>query len=250
MSDLRELYQEVILDHGRHPRNQRELPQANRCAEGHNPLCGDKVDVFLLVEDGVIADVAFEGTGCAISMASASVMTEMLKGKSEAEAEAVFRDFHGMTTGEVDADTVARLGKLAVFSGVKDYPARVKCATLPWHTLQSALRHDCEKDSKPDPIEAAVIAALKTVFDPEIPVSIYDLGLIYDVDVSPEGLVLVEMTLTSPGCPVAEWLPEEVVRKVSAVDGVSACVADVVWEPEWTPEMMSEAAKLELNMFN
>ena len=248
MPDLRELYQEVILDHGRRPRNHRRLPAANRCAEGHNPLCGDKLDLFLLVEDGVIVDVSFEGDGCAISMASTSVMTEILRGKTEAQAEAVFRDFQGMTTGEADEETVARLGKLAVFSGVSGYPLRVKCATLPWHTLQSALDLEAPDNVRTETLREAIVAAIKTVFDPEIPVDIYELGLIYGVDVSPEGAVHIEMTLTSPGCPVAEWLPVEVERTVSAVDGVQACVVDVVWDPPWTPERLSEAARLELDM--
>lgn len=145
MSDLRDLYQEVVLDHNRRPRNFRKIEPASRRANGYNPLCGDKVTVYLKVENGMVTDVAFEGAGCAISTASASMMTESLKGKSEAHADQLFKNFHHLITGsgegEVDPEI---LGKLAVFSGVCDYPARVKCATLAWHTMQAALKDDEE----------------------------------------------------------------------------------------------------------
>ena len=136
MSDLRDLYQEVILDHNRAPRNFGPLPSANRKAEGHNPLCGDRVSVFLQVENDRIANIAFQGSGCAISTASASLMTEALKGKSVAEARGLFHGFHDLLTANGDADG---LGKLAVFAGVREYPIRIKCATLAWHAVQAAL---------------------------------------------------------------------------------------------------------------
>jgi nitrogen fixation NifU-like protein len=141
MSDLRELYQEVILDHSRQPRNFRRPDRANREAKGDNPLCGDKVAVFLTVEDGKVADVGFQGRGCAISMASASLMTEIIKGKSEAEARALFERFHDEMIGKSSCHGAAagELDKLTVLSGVRDYPMRVKCATLSWHTLMAAL---------------------------------------------------------------------------------------------------------------
>lgn len=135
--DLRELYQEVIFDHNRHPRNFRRIENADRIAEGHNPLCGDQLMVYLRMEDGIVADASFVGHGCAISTASASLMTEAVVGKSEAEVEALFRDFHAMLTEE---DAPERdLGKLGVLTGVKEFPVRVKCATLAWHTLHNAL---------------------------------------------------------------------------------------------------------------
>ena len=137
MSDLRELYQEVIFDHNRQPRNFGRPQGANRSAHGYNPLCGDKVTVYLRVEDGVIRDAAFEGSGCAISTASASLMTEALKGKTEAEAERLFEGFHDMVTG---SEAHAGLGKLEVLGGVREFPMRVKCATLAWHTLSAALK--------------------------------------------------------------------------------------------------------------
>ena len=140
MADLRELYQEVILDHHKRPRNCRRPDDANRRADGFNPLCGDKVSVFVRLEDGVVRDIAFQGSGCAISTASASMMTECLKGKSEAEAARIFERFHDLVTGKTPAGADhSELGKLAVFEGVRDYPMRVKCATLAWHTMRAAL---------------------------------------------------------------------------------------------------------------
>ena len=136
--DVRELYQEVILDHSRRPRNFGHPPACNREAKGYNPLCGDQICVYLEIADGIVKDVAFEGAGCAISMASASLMTEQMKGASEAEAERLFQRFHRLMTaeGEVEADGLERL---AVLSGVREFPVRVKCATLAWHTLKAAL---------------------------------------------------------------------------------------------------------------
>jgi nitrogen fixation NifU-like protein len=140
MSDLRELYQEVILDHSKRPRNFRRLEGANRTAEGYNPLCGDQITVYLHVEDDVIRDISFQGSGCAISKASASMMTTALKGKTTTEAESLFRAFHQMVTSDRSAPFDSpELGKLAVFSGVHEFPVRVKCATLAWHTLHAAL---------------------------------------------------------------------------------------------------------------
>ena len=145
MTDLRDLYQEVILDHNKSPHNYREMPDATRLALGHNPLCGDKLKLYVKVEGDRIADVAFQGSGCAISKASASIMTDTVKGKSLAEAETLYGKFHDLLTGppDVKADG-AGLGKLAVFSGVREFPARVKCATLAWHTLETALKNTQE----------------------------------------------------------------------------------------------------------
>jgi len=142
MSELDELYQEVILDHNKSPRNFREIVDANRRSEGYNPLCGDHVTVFVNLADGVIRDISFKGSGCAISKASASMMTTELKGKSEAEAERVFDTVHKMLTGEmgVEESDLERLGKLKILSGVCKFPARVKCASLAWHTMSAALK--------------------------------------------------------------------------------------------------------------
>ena len=138
-SDLRDLYQETILDHGKRPRNFHALQNSNRKAEGYNPLCGDRETVYLDLQGDVLRDISFEGAGCAISTASASMMTESLKGKSRGEAEALFQRFHELITGKSQSSGGPSLGKLEVFEGVREYPVRIKCATLPWHTMRSAL---------------------------------------------------------------------------------------------------------------
>ena len=140
MSDLDDLYQEVILDHNRSPRNFRAMAEANRKAEGFNPLCGDHVTVYVRLENGLIKDISFEGSGCAISKASASLMTAELKGKSEADARQLFDSVHRMLTGDTDQEAATdKVGKLAILSGVCKFPARVKCASLAWHTVNAAL---------------------------------------------------------------------------------------------------------------
>ncbi|MBN1960165.1 MAG: SUF system NifU family Fe-S cluster assembly protein [Deltaproteobacteria bacterium] len=146
MSSLRELYQEVILDHNKSPRNCKEIANATHHADGHNPLCGDKIKVYLVIEDNVIKDVSFIGSGCAISTASASLMTESLKGKSESEARHIFERMHTLLTDEHEPESIAGLGKLAVFAGVREFPMRVKCATLSWHTLMAALNRKGSED--------------------------------------------------------------------------------------------------------
>jgi nitrogen fixation NifU-like protein len=139
--DLQDLYQELILDHNRRPRNRGALDGADHQAEGYNPLCGDHVTVYLKLDGDVVREVRFEGSGCAISTASASLMTEAVKGKTLAEAKALFRRFHALVTGvgEAEEDGSPNLGKLTVFSGICHYPARVKCATLAWHTVNAAM---------------------------------------------------------------------------------------------------------------
>ena len=137
--DLRELYQEIILDHNKRPRNRGRVAAANREAEGHNPLCGDQVKLTMVTENGLVKDIAFEGQGCAISTASASLMTEAVKGKTIEEAEAIFREFQSMVTETGEASDHSSLGELEVFQGVREHPVRIKCATLAWHTLHAAL---------------------------------------------------------------------------------------------------------------
>ena len=140
MSELSELYQQVILDHNKKPRNFRKIERADHMAEGHNPLCGDQLTVYVNLRNDGVEDVSFEGSGCAISKASASMMTQAVKGKSKEQAEELFKEFHSMVTGELDEETEEnRLGNLKIFAGVRDFPVRVKCATLPWHTLHAAL---------------------------------------------------------------------------------------------------------------
>lgn len=141
--DLRELYQEVIIDHNRSPRNHHSMSDANTQANGFNPLCGDKLTVYAKLQDGLIADLSFVGVGCAISQASASLMTEALKGKTVDDAHGLFHRFHQMLTQD-DMSQLASMDKLTVLAGVKAYPARVKCATLAWHTLEAALNKELE----------------------------------------------------------------------------------------------------------
>jgi nitrogen fixation NifU-like protein len=140
MSELSELYQQVILDHNKKPRNFHKLEAGNRSAEGYNPLCGDQLTVYMQLEDEVVKDISFEGSGCAISKAAASMMTQSVKGKTKQEAETLFNEFHRMVTGELETDeTPHHLGRLTIFAGVRDFPARVKCASLSWHTMHAAL---------------------------------------------------------------------------------------------------------------
>ncbi len=142
MNELRDLYQEMILEHSRSPRNQRRIEETEHKAEGYNPLCGDEVTVFISLEGEVVQDISFVGSGCAISMASASILTEIVRGKTKSEAETLFEKFHLLVTGK--SSEALDLGKLQVFAGVSEFPARVKCATLAWHTFRSALEEPDE----------------------------------------------------------------------------------------------------------
>lgn len=145
-ADVKELYQQVIIDHSKRPRNFRPLDDADRRVDGYNPLCGDKITIFLKMDGEIIRDVSFQGTGCAISTASASLLTESMKGKTIADAEALFESFHNLVRGLAPPPR-EKLGKLGVFSGVCDYPTRVKCATLAWHTLRAALKERTAKNA-------------------------------------------------------------------------------------------------------
>ncbi len=143
MSSIKELYQEIILDHNRSPRNFRRMEEATRSVEGYNPLCGDHYRIYVKLDNGIIRDVSFDGAGCAISKASASVMSTVVKGKSVREAEQLFERFHRLVTGEpVSEEELEELGRLAAFAGVSEFPARVKCASLAWHTMHAALESD------------------------------------------------------------------------------------------------------------
>ncbi len=145
MSELNDLYQEVILDHNKNPRNFREIENADKTADGNNPLCGDALRVYVEMDDDKVKDVAFKGSGCAISKASASMMTQIVKGKTREEADVLFDEFHKMVTGELDVENDENnLGKLKIFAGVLEFPARVKCASLSWHTLHAALNNEEE----------------------------------------------------------------------------------------------------------
>lgn len=266
MLDVRDLYREAILDHNRKPRNFRKLEGANRTAEGYNPLCGDKVKVYLRIENDRVNDVGFEGAGCAISIASASMMTESVRGRTVPDVLTLFESFHALLTRETDAGSQpVDLGKLAVFSGVREFPIRVKCATLPWHTLRAAIESRPEavttesgQASQPASVPMAplnasdlrqhIIEALRTVYDPEIPVNLYDLGLIYDIAVEPSGAVTIRMTLTAPACPIADALLWQVDKTVRAVPGVTGVTVNLAWDPPWNRSMMSESAKIQLGL--
>lgn len=149
MSELSDLYQEVILEHNKNPRNFREMEDADLRADGHNPLCGDQLQVFVRMDGDVVGDVSFVGSGCAISKASASMMTQAVKGKTREEAEVLFDEFHRMVTGKLDVEADENhLGKLRIFAGVLEFPARVKCASLSWHTVNAALHGDEEASTE------------------------------------------------------------------------------------------------------
>lgn len=150
MSALNELYQEMIIDHGRRPRNFRISEKANSVLEGFNPLCGDKLTLYLTEKNGTVEDVSFQGSGCAISMASASMMTEAIKGKTIQEVTALFNKFHQLVMGEKNTQAAETLGKLSVLLGVSEFPSRIKCATLAWHTLMGALNHEKKTVSTED----------------------------------------------------------------------------------------------------
>jgi nitrogen fixation NifU-like protein len=148
MSNISELYRDIILDHNRSPRNFRKMNDATRSVEGFNPLCGDHYTVYVRLRNDVIEDVSFEGAGCAISKASASVMSSMLKGKTPKEADLLFEQFHRLVKGEITSDgEIEAMGKLGAFGGVSEFPARVKCASLPWHTMHAALASDATRVS-------------------------------------------------------------------------------------------------------
>ncbi|HZJ46462.1 MAG TPA: SUF system NifU family Fe-S cluster assembly protein [Pyrinomonadaceae bacterium] len=145
MSELSELYQQVILDHNKKPRNFKKLENAEFSAEGFNPLCGDQLTVYLNLNEGIVSDISFEGSGCAISKAAASMMTQAVKQKTKAQAEELFQEFHSMVTGGLDEEIEENhLGNLKIFAGVRDFPVRVKCATLAWHTLHAALNKEAQ----------------------------------------------------------------------------------------------------------
>ena len=218
--DLKELYQEIILDHGKNPRNKGKCDGYTNDAKAHNPLCGDKVHIYLkLNKDKKIEDLSFEGEGCAISLASASILTETVKGKDLSFLKKINEDFLNMiknkskiTINSLSEDQITTILSL---SGVQEFPMRVKCATMAWHTCLSAV------EKKMSELKNKVVAEIKKIYDPEIPVNIYELGLIYKIEISDEKKVNIDMTLTSPNCPVAESLPKMVKDNVLKIEEVS-----------------------------
>ena len=249
--DLKELYQEIILDHAKNPRNKGKCNGYNHDAKAHNPLCGDKVHIYLKLEnDNNISGLSFEGEGCAISLASASILTETLKGKDLNFSKKVTDDFLNMlknkskiTLNSLSEDQITTISSL---SGVQEFPMRIKCATMAWHTLLSALEKKYELEMAN--IKEKIISEIKKIYDPEIPVNIYELGLIYKIEVNEENKVIIEMTLTSPNCPVAESLPNSVKENILKIEEVKDVDLKLVWDPPWDKDKMSEAAKIELNL--
>ena len=241
-------------------------------AQGYNPLCGDRVTVYLNVgKDGRIADIRFEGKGCAISQASASLMTDMIAGKTVAEAEKLMGGFLNLVKGEEveglnedDRETLERHG-----GGQRVPDAReMRDACLAHDEISIGGRRSRQNGMNVEPVRAEInamgsalsaeeledftrklVVALKTVYDPEIPVDIYELGLIYKVDVADNKDVAVDMTLTAPGCPVAGEMPGMVKNALEGVEGIGEVTVNMTFDPPWTPERMSEEAKLELNMY-
>ena len=219
--ELKELYQEIILDHAKNPRNKGKCEGYNHDAKAHNPLCGDKVHIYLkLDKDKNISGLSFEGEGCAISLASASILTDTLKGRDLQFSKKVTDDFLNMlknkskiTLNSLSEDQITTISSL---SGVQEFPMRIKCATMAWHTLLSAL----EKRFKMTNLKEKIISEIKKIYDPEIPVNIYELGLIYKIEISKENNVLIVMTLTSPNCPVAESLPNSVKENILKIEGI------------------------------
>ena len=248
--ELKELYQEIILDHAKNPRNKGKCNGYNHDAKAHNPLCGDKVHIYAKLDvNKNLSDLSFEGEGCAISLASASILTDTLKGKDLQFSKKVTDDFLKMlknkskiTLNSLSEDQITTISSL---SGVQEFPMRIKCATMAWHTLLAAIE---KKNNIMSDLKDKVISEIKKIYDPEIPVNIYELGLIYKIEIYDEKKVDIEMTLTSPNCPVAESLPNSVKDNILKIDGIMDVNLKLVWDPPWSKEKMSEAAKLELNL--
>ena len=246
--ELKELYQEIILDHAKNPRNKGKCEGYNHDAKAHNPLCGDKVHIYLkLDKEKNISGLSFEGEGCAISLASASILTDTLKGRDLQFSKKVTDDFLNMLKNKskitLNSLTEDQITTISSLSGVQEFPMRIKCATMAWHTLLSAL----EKKINMSIIKEKIINEIKKIYDPEIPVNIYELGLIYKIEVK-DNKAIIEMTLTSPNCPVAESLPNSVKENILKIDEINDVDLKLVWDPPWTKDKMSEAAKLELNL--
>ena len=245
--ELKELYQEIILDHGKNPRNFGKCRNFTSDAKGHNPLCGDKVHIYAQLDnEKKILDISFEGEGCAISLASASILTDILKGKDFNVAKTIIENFLNLIKENklITLNSLSDNQKttLMSLSGVKrfSYESQMRYNGLAYNIL-------CFGEKIME-IKDKIIAEIKKVYDPEIPVNIYDLGLIYNIEIKNENEAYIEMTLTSPNCPVADSLPQMVKENISAVKEIKKVDLKLVWNPPWTKDMMSEEAKLELNL--
>ena len=256
---LDDLYRDVVMDHYRSPRGRQEVPSPDVSNDGTNPLCGDEVHIDVKLDGGKVAKVRADSHGCAISVASGSMMAELVEGKSPEEARKIGEAFRRMMHGEAPPADLD-LGDLKALEGVQKFPVRIKCALLPWTTLRDALDAH-EHGSKPptptttegaaDPIKVApppppmpakeaVMDALRTVEDPEIALNIVDLGLVYGVEFDDrERMVKVRMTLTTPYCPYGPELVAQAKGAVASLDGVKFADVQLVWEPPWDPKTMA-----------
>ncbi len=286
MSLTDDLYREIILEHFKNPRNQGKLEQANLTASGANPFCGDELEVTLSLRGDTIEDLRFEAQGCSISQASASMMTEAVKGKSMAQVEQIAKQFKGiMLEGGSVENLPPDLEDVKALEGVKKYPVRIKCAILSWNTLldgleahrkgkTSAAHVEGEEGEHPDltqtlssepapaagvtpastsggsaEFETQVMTALKSVIDPELNMNVVDLGLIYGVGVQ-QNQVKVTYTLTSPGCPLGPVIKGQMQSALVKLPWVKEIDAQLVWSPPWDPHTMaSEEAKTELGIW-
>ena len=246
--ELKELYQEIILDHAKNPRNKGKCEGYNHDAKAHNPLCGDKVHIYLkLDKEKNISGLTFEGEGCAISLASASILTDTLKGRDLQFSRKVTDDFLNMLKNKskitLNSLTEDQITTISSLSGVQEVPYANKMCDYGMAYSFISFR----KKINMSIIKEKVINEIKKIYDPEIPVNIYELGLIYKIEVK-DNKVIIEMTLTSPNCPVAESLPNSVKENILKIDEINDVDLKLVWDPPWTKDKMSEAAKLELNL--
>lgn len=229
---LDELYREVILDHYRNPRNRGKLENPDISWEGKNPLCGDEVEITLKLDGGQIAQIRSLGRGCSISQASGSMMTELVRGKSVEEVRKTIEAFKNMM---LKGDRCPEeLEDLKALEGVRHYPVRLKCALLAWDTLELALQHGPQKKVTAEDLKEA----LKQVTDPEIGISIVDLGLIYGIELD-ENKCRIRMTLTGPGCPAGGQILAAVHHVARMTTGLEDVQVDLVWDPPWDPRTMA-----------
>ena len=279
MSLTDDLYREIILEHFKNPRNHGRLDPADVTAQGANPFCGDELEVTLALKDQTIREIRFQGKGCSISQAAASMMTEAVQGKSLQEVEEITKKFKGIMLEGAPMELPPDLEDLESLEGVKKYPVRIKCAILSWNTLLEgiqAFRHgkhqashvEGEEGERPalaeqmaqthsetpalalSPVqEEEVRNALKTVIDPELNMNVVDLGLIYDIDIHGES-VKVTYTLTSPGCPLGPVIRGQMTSALGKIPWIKEIQPELVWSPPWDPHTMaSEEAKTELGIW-
>lgn len=242
---LENLYQDIILEHSKHPKHF-GLPQnVSRQKQLTNRTCGDRFTLALFITNETITDIGFIGSGCAIATASASLMTDIIKESSTKKATDLARAMHRFIVQDGDLPHI----RLAPFAGVIHYPSRHDCALLVWSGLTALLENPPEATAnRNEQLRENIITTLRTIYDPEVPINIYDLGFIYKIEVEQNGSVAIIMTLTTPQCPVAETLPREVQRRVATVQGVKDVHVTLTFDPPWSKQKMSPDARLALGM--